>query len=139
MWALLGLTAVAVLFLAALRRARTPVPAGLPVSLCLIVHDQADRLEGMVADLVRLADALGARVTDVVVVDEESGDGTGELLRRLARRYPGIKTLHWPHDTQGRGHVLEAALALCAGHWIVLRQVRAGEAAPAWDIRRALG
>lgn len=139
MWALLGLGAVAVLFLANLRRSRVPSAVGLPVSLCLVVHDQADRLEGMVADLVGLADALGARVTDVIIVDEESTDGTDELLRRLARRYPGIKTLHWPDDTQGRGHALEAALALCAGHWIVLRQVRAGQAAPTWDIRRALG
>lgn len=139
MWALLGFGAVAVVSLAALRRSRVPMRTTLPVSLCLIVHNQADRLEGMVADLVGLADALGTRVTDVVIVDEASADGTGELLRRLARRYPGIKTLHWPHDTQERGHVLEAALALCAGHWIVLRQVRADETAPTWDARGALG
>ncbi len=139
MWVPFGFGLVALLLVVALRRARhAAIPIGA-TSLCLIVRDQADRLEGMVANLVDLVDALGVPVMDVVVVDDGSSDGTAELLRRLERRYPGIKTLYWPTDTQGRGHVLEAALALCAGQWIVLRQVRAGEPAPTCDVRRALG
>jgi hypothetical protein len=132
MWAVAGLAAVVIilLLLPAPFRAGRPSLAGIPrpVSLCLLVRNAADRLEGLVGELVRTADALGATVADVVVVDDASADGSAALLGLLQRRYPGIKVLLWPDDTGGRGHVLEAALTLCAGRCVVLRQVRPGAA-----------
>src|SRR5579875_3680768 len=123
-WVAGGLCAAVVIAFAARSRPARPPLGALAVSLCLVARDQAERIEGMVADLVALSEALGPGVTDVVVVDDASADGTDALLQRLQRRYPPIKTLRWPEDAPHCADALEAACALCAGRWILLRQAR---------------
>jgi len=139
MWPLLALGVLAgAAATAALLPRRGAAPRGalpLSLSLCLVVRDEVERIEGLMADLVALAEGLGSAVADVVVVDEASADGTAALLERLQLRYPAIKTVRWPADTSGRGDALEAACALCAGRWILLRLARAGQAEAAVGVR----
>jgi hypothetical protein len=97
-----------------------------PVSLCLVVRNQAERIEGLVGDLLTLAERLAGRCTDLVVVDEESVDGTWDVLLRLSRAHPGIKTLRWPSDTGTGTSVLEAASAACGAPRILLQLARGG-------------
>ena len=107
---------------------RRPGPArfgGLRVSLCLILQDQVEQVEGLVGEAVAAAAALGDAVAEVVAVDEGSADGTGEVLARLQRRHPAIKTLRWPDDTTGDQDVLGLLAGACAGRWMVLRLARA--------------
>jgi hypothetical protein len=99
--------------------ARPRGPAG-HVSLCLVVRDAADRVEGEVGEVLRLAARLGPLVRDVLVVDAGSQDGTAELLRRLGRRHPSLKVLCWPEDAPPGSGPLEAARAAAEAAWMLV-------------------
>lgn len=125
MWSFWGVVVLmACLVCLAARRPGVPWPGGAGLSLCLIVGDQEDRVEGLVAELLRLAGRLRGGVVDVVVVDAGSTDGTAAVLARLGRRYPAVKIARWPDDTPQGEDLLAAACALCAGGCILLCQAR---------------
>lgn len=90
------------------------------MNLCLVVHNEADRIEGLVGELVRLAGNLRACLGDVLVVDDASTDETAALLARLLRRHPGVKILRRPDDTAGGRHGLDGLSIPCGGAWILL-------------------
>ena len=55
--------------------------------VCLPTYNERENLEGMLRALV----PLGVRV---LVIDDNSPDGTGELAERLADELPGVAVLH---------------------------------------------
>jgi dolichol-phosphate mannosyltransferase len=61
--------------------------------ICLPTYDESENLEPM---LRALGEVLGAD-DRVLVIDDNSPDGTGELADRLARELGGIEVLHRPH------------------------------------------
>ena len=60
-------------------------------------YNEADNLEPLVREIV----ALPARF-DILVVDDNSPDGTGEIADRLAKELPAVHVLHRP-GKQGLG------------------------------------
>lgn len=65
------------------------------VSVFLPAFNEAGNLEGAVRDIV----AAGAAELDdyeILIVDDGSTDGTGELADRLARELPRVRVLHQP-------------------------------------------
>lgn len=72
-----------------LRHVRTPDPDASPppehVTVLVPVRDEVDHVGPCVAAILRAADRCTGRV-DVVVLDDESSDGTTEVVRALARR-----------------------------------------------------
>jgi dolichol-phosphate mannosyltransferase len=54
-------------------------------------YNEADNLEPLVREISALALAF-----DILVVDDNSPDGTGEIADRLSREQPGIHVLHRP-------------------------------------------
>ena len=71
-------------------------------------YDEADNLASLVA-AVRAAMATGAPgvTTSILVVDDDSPDGTGDVADRLAARHAGVHVLHRP----GKGGLGGAYLA----------------------------
>jgi len=102
-------------------------PGVRDMSVCLIVHNEAERIEGLVGELVHLAGDMRSCVADVVVVDDGSTDETAALLARLGRRHPGVKILSRSDDTGDGRYALDAACALCGGALILLGQARSGQ------------
>ncbi len=77
------------------------------ISLCMIVRDEIDCLEGCI-------DSLAPWVDEVVIVDTGSTDGTLELVQLRAHKHDQIV---WPeHFSQARNH----ALALTTGDWVLV-------------------
>jgi dolichol-phosphate mannosyltransferase len=69
--------------------------------ICLPTYDERENLERMVDALDGVRELDGAS-GEVLVVDDSSPDGTGELADRLAAARPWLHVLHRPHK-QGLG------------------------------------
>src|SRR6266478_179244 len=65
------------------------------VSVFLPAFNEVDNLEGAVADIVWAASEV---LTDyeILIIDDDSTDGTGPLADRLARENPRIRAIHQP-------------------------------------------
>jgi len=54
-------------------------------------YNESDNIEPLVRDILALGE-----VTEIIIVDDNSPDGTGEIADELARVYRGIKVIHRP-------------------------------------------
>jgi dolichol-phosphate mannosyltransferase len=69
--------------------------------LCLPTYDERENLEPMVAALAAMLEHAPIP-GDVLVIDDGSPDGTGEIADRLAAEHDWLHVLHRPHK-QGLG------------------------------------
>ena len=90
------------------------------VWLILPTYNEAENLEPLVrAALPQLASS-GLPAT-ILVVDDSSPDGTGEIADRLAEELPEVRVLHRPHKQGlGRAYLAGFALALEGGADLVM-------------------
>jgi len=63
----------------------------MKVMVVIPTYNEADNLPGIVAELL----ALGLDGLQILIVDDNSPDGTGEIAEQLSRRYPSL--LHVIH------------------------------------------
>lgn len=92
-----------------------PEPLSAPrLTVVVMAYDEAASLEAVVREL----DAAAARATggshEVLVVDDGSRDGTGELADRLAAELPAARVVHHPGN-RGLGGVYRTGYAEARG------------------------
>ncbi|MFE2990997.1 glycosyltransferase family 2 protein [Streptomyces sp. NPDC059262] len=85
------------------------------MSVVVIAYDDA----GHVPDAVRSALAQGDRVAEVIAVDDASGDGTGEVLDRIARKEPRVRVVHHSLNSGGCGTPRNTGLRLASAPWVM--------------------
>jgi dolichol-phosphate mannosyltransferase len=68
-----------------------PEPSATRAVVCLPTYNERENLEPMIR---ALADALDTSRDGVLVVDDASPDGTGEIADRLAAELPWVSVLH---------------------------------------------
>lgn len=86
--------------------------------VCLPTYDERENLEPMVRTLGEVIDTTHDRV---LVIDDASPDGTGELADRLAYELPWVDVLHRPgKDGLGPAYIAGFRHALAAGAELVL-------------------
>ena len=94
-------------------------PAERPrVSIVIAARDEAARIEGTLRRL------LAAREVELelLVVDDRSVDGTGEIVRRIAAEDPRVVPLRvdeLPPGWLGKCHACEVAGARATGEWLL--------------------
>jgi dolichol-phosphate mannosyltransferase len=82
--------------------------------VCLPTYNERENLEPMVR-------ALADHAVDVLVIDDSSPDGTGEIADRLASELPWVEVLHRPSkDGLGRAYVDGFRHVLAQGAELVL-------------------
>lgn len=89
--------------------------------LILPTYNEADNLEPFVTAVLP---RLGACSTDphILVVDDSSPDGTGQIADRLAARHAPVEVLHRPKkDGLGRAYLAGFARALTAGAELIMQ------------------
>ncbi len=87
-------------------------PAALPIRVVLPTYNEADNVESLTAAVLAVAPAG----TEILVVDDASPDGTGEIADRLAAADPRIGVLHRPvKQGLGPAYVDGFGRALAAG------------------------
>ena len=77
------------------------MPADVRFLLCLPTYDERENLPAMVAALAEVRERMPIR-GDVLVIDDSSPDGTGEVADALAAERPWLHVLHRPAK-QGLG------------------------------------
>jgi len=56
---------------------------------------------------------------EIVVIDDSSGDGTGDVVRQLAERYPNVRCVR-SHLPPGFGHAVRAGLDVYTGDAVAI-------------------
>lgn len=95
-------------------------PAGrVPPGRVLVVTPTYDEVDNLAATIAALRSS-GAEC-DILVVDDASPDGTGELAERLAASDPGLHVLHrGGKDGLGRAYLAGFAWALERGYAVIV-------------------
>ena len=86
--------------------------------VCVPTYNERDNVEPLVR---ALGDVLDLARDRVLVIDDNSPDGTGEIADRLAAQLPWVSVLHREHkDGIGAAYLAGFAIALAAGAELVL-------------------
>jgi dolichol-phosphate mannosyltransferase len=84
--------------------------------ICLPTYNELENLEAICRAILSVAPDV-----DVLVIDDRSPDGTGELADRLAAAEPRIKVLHRPgKEGLGKAYLAGFAWALERGYRLVM-------------------
>jgi dolichol-phosphate mannosyltransferase len=84
--------------------------------VCLPTYDERENVEPICRGILAAAPEL-----DVLVIDDNSPDGTGQLADRLAEQEPRVKVLHRPgKQGLGRAYLAGFAWALARDYPLVL-------------------
>lgn len=86
------------------------------ISIVIPVHNEADYLPGAVDELFAEIADVPASIT-VLVAENGSTDGTGETVRGLVGRYPGLSLLQLP--TPDYGAAMREGFLSTDGEWVV--------------------
>jgi dolichol-phosphate mannosyltransferase len=87
------------------------------VTVCLPTYDERENIEPMVAALLERLGPDGS----VLVIDDSSPDGTGEIADRLAAEEPRVAALHRPNkEGLGPAYIAGFRRALAEGAELVL-------------------
>jgi cellulose synthase/poly-beta-1,6-N-acetylglucosamine synthase-like glycosyltransferase len=115
----LGYLIISIKRLPALRGQHTPVPAVWPrLSVLIPACNEAANLESAVATLLQ----QDYPDLEIILVDDRSTDGTGEIIERLARENPRIRAVHvetLPRGWLGKVHALHRGVERASGDWLL--------------------
>lgn len=85
-----------------------------PVTVVVIAYNDAERLGNAVTSAL----AQGESVGEVIVVDDASGDGTGEVADRLADTSPRVRVVRRTVNSGGCGTPRNDGVDAARGDWI---------------------
>ncbi len=88
----------------------------LSLTIAMPAYNEAENIEGMLADTVRAAQALTPDF-EVVVVDDGSKDATADAVRRFASADPRVRLVQHPKNL-GYGAAVYSGLTAAGKDWV---------------------
>jgi hypothetical protein len=88
----------------------------LTISVALCTYNSQQYLPQQLDSILQQS----LQVTEIVVIDDASTDGTPALLQEYAKRYPGLFHLVFNKKNAGARKNFEKALTLCTGEFVFL-------------------
>ena len=89
------------------------------LSVSLPVYRLGETLEANLDEVAACLDAGGFRY-ELVPVDDGSGDGTAEALRRAAAKRPDVVRPVWVENNAGKGNALKVGFRASRGDYVLL-------------------
>jgi dolichol-phosphate mannosyltransferase len=81
------------------------------IAVIIPTYNESDNIEALVKEILALGD-----ITEIIIVDDNSPDGTGEIADELTKVYRGIKVIHRPAKLGlGTAHIVGFKEALALG------------------------
>jgi dolichol-phosphate mannosyltransferase len=90
----------------------------LKLSVVIPAHNEVESIGSTVEDAVRELERAEIDY-EIVVVDDSSGDGTGDVVRELSVRYPNVQCVR-SHLPPGFGHAVRAGLEVYTGDAVAI-------------------
>jgi dolichol-phosphate mannosyltransferase len=90
----------------------------LRLSVVIPAHNEVDSIGQTVESTVHELERAEIDY-EIIVIDDSSGDGTGDLVRRLAERYPHVRCVR-SHLPPGFGHAVRAGLEIYSGDAVAI-------------------
>jgi dolichol-phosphate mannosyltransferase len=90
----------------------------MKTAVIIPTYNESDNIEALTKDILALGD-----ITEIIIVDDNSPDGTGEIADELTKVYRGIKVIHRPAKLGlGTAYIagFEKALALGADRIVTM-------------------
>ncbi|MBI3820736.1 MAG: glycosyltransferase family 2 protein [Planctomycetes bacterium] len=91
-----------------------PEPPAL--SVCAPAYNECDGIEAVIRDWLAVLGRIGLSF-EIVVANDGSTDGTGEILQKLEREIPQLRIVHLTKNG-GYGRALTAAIAASRGKFV---------------------
>lgn len=86
------------------------------LSVCAPAYNEREGIEAVVREWAQVVHAFG-RSIEVVVANDGSSDGTGDVLEKLRGEFPWLRVVHLPKNG-GYGRALGAAIAASRGRYV---------------------
>jgi len=71
----------------------------MKTAIIIPTYNESDNIEALTKEILALRPASGetpGNTTEVIIVDDNSPDGTGDIADQLTKAYPGITAIHRP-------------------------------------------
>jgi glycosyltransferase involved in cell wall biosynthesis len=90
------------------------------LSVAAPAYNEAAGIEAVVGEWHSfLAGRSDVASFEIVICNDGSMDGTGDILDRLKQQFPGLRPVHFARN-QGAAAALNAAIAATTGDWVLL-------------------
>ena len=86
------------------------------ISVCAPAFNEREGIESVVRDWLRILSSFG-RTFEIVVTNDGSTDGTGDVLDKLAREVAAVRVVHLAKNG-GYGRALAAAISASRGKFV---------------------
>ena len=91
----------------------------LRLSVAAPAYNEAAGIEAVLTNWHDFLSAQPLASFEIVICDDGSTDGTGDILDRLSQCWPQLRVLHFAKN-QGAAAALNAAIAATQGDWVLL-------------------
>lgn len=98
--------------------AQHPARGGIRISVASPVYNEADTIEETVRGWVRFLDTLAVPY-EIVLCNDGSRDGTGDILARLSGEFSNVRDVGEPDVNRGYGYAISLAIRECRGDYII--------------------
>lgn len=87
------------------------------ISVCAPAYNERDSIEPVVRDWVKTLITFG-RTAEIVITNDGSSDGTGDILVKLQKEVPALRVVHLTKNG-GYGRALSSAIVASRGKFVV--------------------
>ncbi len=88
------------------------------ISIVVPCYNEEKNIQRLVKRFVPIAEKLGSKGFELILVDNASNDGTSEVIDRECKKASFIRKIAIDGENQGYGYGIIQGLKICKGEWL---------------------